>query len=91
MRLTDGIRLSPDVVTREVSGETMLLNLASGTYYGLDPVGARFLSLVQQGKSALKARDVLLELYDVEPATLDQDLEALLESLSLNGIVTAKL
>ena len=89
MKITDEVQLSPDVVTRKVGEETMLLNLASGTYYGLDPVGARFLSLVEQGKSPLQARDTLLELYDVEPAVLDQDLEALLDSLSLNGIVKA--
>ena len=89
MKLTDEFRLSPDVVTREVGEETMLLDLACGTYYGLDPVGARFLSLVQQGNSSLQARDALLALYDVAPAVLDHDLEALLESLSSNGIIKA--
>ena len=89
MKLTDELRLSPEVVIREVGAETMLLDLASGTYYGLDPVGAKFLSLVEQGNSPLSARDTMLEQYDVEPAVLDRDLEALLDSLSLNGIVKA--
>lgn len=87
MKLTDEFRLSPDVVTREIGTETMLLNLANGMYYGLDPVGARFLSLVGQGKLPLQARDTLLELYEVERAVLDRDLESLLESLSSNGII----
>lgn len=87
MKLTSEVRLSPDVVTRQVGEETMLLNLASGTYYGLDPVGARFLSLVEQGKSLLQARDALLEIYEVEREALDCDLEALLDDLAGNGIV----
>jgi len=89
MKLTDEVWLSPDVVTRAIGEETMLLDLASGTYYGLDAVGAQFVSLVQQGKSALEARDALLEIYDVETEVIDRDLEALLDSLSLRGIVRA--
>jgi len=91
MKISDEVRLSPDVITREMGDETILLDLASGMYFGLDPVGARFLALVEQGKSPLQARDSLLELYKIDPAVLDQDLEALLENLSLNGIVKAKL
>ena len=87
MKLAKEVRLSPDVVTRKIGTETVLLNLASGMYYGLDPVGARFLSLVEEGKAPLQARDALLELYDVEAVTLDRDLEALLDSLASNGIV----
>ena len=87
MKLTQGVQLSPDVVSRQVGEETVLLNLASGTYYGLDPVGARFLSLVEQGQSPMQARDAILETYDVKPEVLDRDLECLLDSLSANGIV----
>ena len=87
MKLSEKIRVSPDVVTREVGEETMLLNLASGTYYGLNEVGARFMSLIGTGKSPFQARDALLELFDVTPAVLERDLEALLYSLSLNGII----
>lgn len=87
MKLTEEVRLSPDVVTRKIGTETVLLNLASGMYYGLDPLGARFLSMVEGGKTPLQARDALLELYDVEAVTLDRDLGALLDSLASNGIV----
>lgn len=87
MKLTQGVQLSPDVVSRQVGEETVLLNLASGTYYGLNPVGARFLSLVEQGQSPMQARDAILETYDVKPEVLDRDLESLLDSLSANGIV----
>lgn len=47
--LTHDARLKiPDqVVTRQVSDETVLLNLESGTYFGLDPVGSRFLELLE--------------------------------------------
>jgi hypothetical protein len=87
--LKDTIRLSGDVVTREVGEETMLLDLASGTYFGLDPVGGRFWELLEEGKSPSEARDVLLGEFEVAETQLDRDLEALLADLAANGLVSA--
>ena len=90
MKLTDKFRLSEDVVTREVGDETMLLDLASGTYFGLDAVGGRFWQLLEEGKSALEGRDALLEAYDVGADQLTQDLEALLADLAAHGLIHAE-
>ena len=89
MKLTQPLELSGDVVAREVGSETMLLDLASGTYFGLDEVGGRFWQMLEDGKSASEARDALLDEYDVEPDELDRDLETLLAELAANGLVTA--
>ena len=89
MNLHDKIAVSTDVVAREVGEETMLLNLASGTYFGLDPVGGRFWQLLEEGKSASEARDALLQQYDVAPEQLDRDLEKLLADLAEHGLVGA--
>ena len=89
MKLNDKIAVSTDVVAREVGEETMLLNLASGTYFGLDPVGGRFWQLHEEGKSATEARDALLQQYDVAPEELDRDLEKLLADLAAHGLVSA--
>ena len=89
MKLNDKIAVSSDVVAREVGEETMLLNLASGTYFGLDPVGGRFWQLLEEGKSATEARDALLQQYDVAPEELDRDLEKLLADLAAHGLVSA--
>ena len=89
VRLTDEIIVSPNVVAREVGGETMLLDLASGTYFGLDQVGGRFWQLLEEGQSPREARSVLLAEYDVEPEVLDVDLEHLLADLAANGLVSA--
>ena len=85
----DKIAVSTDVVAREVGEETMLLNLASGTYFGLDPVGGRFWQLLEEGKSATEARDALLQQDDVAPEELDRDLEKLLADLAAHGLVSA--
>jgi hypothetical protein len=89
VKLSDEISVSSNVVAREVGGETMLLDLASGTYFGLDPVGGRFWQLLEEGKSPEQARDVLLAEYEVAAAQLDRDLEKLLADLAANGLVSA--
>ena len=89
MKLSDTIEVSDNVVAREVGGETMLLDLASGTYFGLDAVGGRFWQLLEEGKSPSTARDVMLEEYDVGADQLERDLENLLAELAANGLVTA--
>ena len=88
MKLSDRIEVSGEVVSREVGDETMLLDLSSGTYFGLDPVGARFWQLLEEGRSPLDARETLAAEYDVDPAQLERDLEALLDELASHGLVT---
>ena len=41
MTLSDKVYISPQAMARTVGDETVILDLASGTYFGLDPVGAR--------------------------------------------------
>ncbi|HQS95380.1 MAG TPA: PqqD family protein [Novosphingobium sp.] len=89
MELTETITLSEDVVAREVGEETMLLDLASGTYFGLNPVGGRFWQLIEEGRSAAEARDLLLEEFDVSADVLDADLSALLDELAAKGLIAA--
>jgi len=46
--LDRSVRVGKDVMFRELDGEAVLLNLESGKYYGLDPVGSRIWQFVQQ-------------------------------------------
>lgn len=88
MTLSHNYTLSDDVVAREVGDETMLLDLASGTYFGLNPVGGLFWKMLEEGRALAEARAALLEEFDVDEATLDQDLSALLTDLVEKGLVS---
>jgi Coenzyme PQQ synthesis protein D (PqqD) len=82
------LTLSDDVVAREVDDETMLLDLASGEYFGLNPVGGRFWQLLEQGSSLAETRDTLLDEFEVEAAQLDRDLADLIAQLAEKGLVS---
>ena len=44
--------VSKDVLFQEVAGETVLLDLNSESYFGLDEVGTRIWTLLNEGRTA---------------------------------------
>ena len=81
------LTVSKDVLFQEVSGETVLLDLASEQYFGLDEVGTRVWQLLNEGQSLDAMLEVLLGEYEVERERLEADVRALLESLIEAGLV----
>jgi hypothetical protein len=81
---------SDGAVFRELEGESVLLNLETGTYYGLDVVGTRAWQLAAAAGSLRAVRDALAEEYDAEPAVIERDLLVLAEALIGNGLWTLK-
>lgn len=88
MNLNQAITLSPDVISQEVSRETVLLDLESENYFGLDEVGTRIWQLIKETGDLQAVYDTLLEEYEVSGERLQQDLETLLTEISDLGLVT---
>ena len=82
------MRISPDVLFQEVSGEMVLLDLESETYFGLDEIGARIWTRLSEGDSPAQIVNRLLDEYEVDRNTLEKDVAALLGSLVEAGLVT---
>jgi len=85
--LSQQAKPSDDVLFQEVGGEAVLLNLASESYFGLDPVGTRIWVLLSEDGSLQRAFDLLCDEYEVEPAQLEADLLGLVEKLAESGLV----
>ena len=82
------VTVNPDVVFRDVEGETVLLHLERGIYFGLDAVGTRvWASLVEHGCARPVVAE-LLEEFDVTAAVLESDIAHLLDALAENELVT---
>ena len=84
---TSRIVVSSDQLSCDLAGEAAILNLKSGVYYGLDPVGARIWTLVQAPVTFAQIRDALLAHYDVEEVRLDADIRDLLGKLAEQGLI----
>lgn len=86
--LTSVFTVPPQVAARAVGNETVLLDLAAGTYYGLDPIGARIWSLISTGKSLGQVCETMLDEYEVAREVIEQDALSLLGDLVAKNLVT---
>jgi hypothetical protein len=81
------VAASKDQVFCDLAGEAAILNLTNSVYYGLDIVGARIWTLVQEPITVAAVRDVILREYDVEQEQCERDLLGLLQKLSAEGLI----
>ena len=84
---SDSVRIPDDVLISNVQEESVILNLDSERYFGLDDVGTRFLSVLTSSDSIDAAYKSLLSEYQVDRDVLRHDLIALIENLIEQGIV----
>jgi len=84
---TDRIRVPKDVLISRLQEESVLLNLDNESYYGLDDVGTRMLSVLNSSDSVQSAWLQLVDEYDVDREVLRDDLVSLVERLLEQGLV----
>lgn len=75
------------VLVRHLDGETVLLNIETEKYFGLDATGTRMWELVTHSTSIEAAFGKLAEEFDVEPTVLHEHLSDLLKQLVENGLL----
>ncbi len=78
---------SKDQISCDLEGEAAILNLKSGTYFGLDPVGATIWSLIVQPRRVAEIRNALIDQFDVEAERCSRDLLQLLGELHAHGLI----
>ena len=76
MNVTDRVTIPSQVMARTVGDETVILDLAGGTYYGLDAVGARM-----TGEEYL---DFFGKVYGLDAKTRKSRSDYLLDYFGLN-------
>jgi hypothetical protein len=81
------ITAAPDVMFQTVGDESVLLNLRTSLYLGLNPVGTRMWVALTGTASAQAAYESLLSEYEVPADQLRQDLEDFLGKLSDHGLI----
>lgn len=84
------IAAAEDQVSCDLGGESAILNLSNGVYYGLDALGARIWELIREPKTVNEVRDVILSEYEVEPDRCERDLVELLGQLNDQGLIQVR-
>ena len=81
MDLSGKVAIPPQVMARQVGDEQVILDLASGTYFGLHPVGARVWGLLAEGKTISEVCDTMVVEYDVTRSALEVDILTLVQTM----------
>lgn len=78
------MRVTPqaDVLVRRMGDEAVVLNLKTETYYMLNSTSIRMWEALTGSDSVDSAIAQLLEEYDVDPAELRADVDALIATLT---------
>ena len=74
-------------VSSDIGGETAILNLKNGVYYGLDPVGTRIWELIQEPITVKVIKETILAEYEVESERCENDLLALLNDMAKENLI----
>ncbi len=81
MNLADKPTVPAQVMARKLGVETVILDLASGTYFGLDQVGARVWELMAEGMSLGTICEAMAGEYEVSREVLQRDVIELADKL----------
>lgn len=85
--LASRARLPQHVVHRAFVAETIILNLSTGQYHGLNPTAGRMLEAVDSSPTVAATVPVLAAEYEVDAARIEADLVELLRGLLDRGLI----
>src|SRR5246127_5393964 len=76
-----------DQVSCALDGDTVILHVGSGTYYGLNAVGSTIWDLIQEARTIAEIHDRLLQQYEADAGECERDLLNILDDLSKASLV----
>ncbi|OQB98378.1 MAG: hypothetical protein BWX81_00476 [Spirochaetes bacterium ADurb.Bin110] len=80
------LRLKDSVMKTMVDNEIVLLDKATGMYYGLNETASRMLELTLEHRKRDEIFSIIQEEFDVDMPTIEHDFDALLENLINKGL-----
>jgi hypothetical protein len=75
------------VVYRSFVAETVMLNLQTGQYHGLNPTAGKMLDALQTAPTVGAAIPALIEQYGIAQEQIERDLLALVGGLLERGLI----
>jgi hypothetical protein len=88
--MTGRVKVPGHVMARQLGDECVMLDMASGHYFGLDPVGTRIWQLLSQTSSFGEIVERLAHEYDVTHEQAEADLVRFVDELKANGLLSVE-
>ncbi len=77
----------PGFITSEIDGETVMMSVEQGNYFGLDSVGTRIWDGIKSPTKVCELINSLVEEFEVELSTCEKDVLEFLQRLSEKQII----
>jgi len=87
---TTAVEVPEHIVFRAFAAETVMLNLQTGTYHGLNPTAGRMLEVLQEHAVIKQAAAVIAEEYEQDPAFVEADMQTLCSGLIERGLLVVQ-
>ena len=87
MNLETRPTIPPQVISREVGDDTVLLDLASGMYFGVDGVAKRIWESISQGLNLGETAELIASEYAVDSANAQTDVLEFVSDLLERGLL----
>jgi len=87
LTLDNKVKIPEGVVFQKVGEEIVFLNLDTGIYFGLDPVGSRIWDLLVEKGTLQSVFESMKEEYEVAPEELQKDILLLVQELQVKRLV----
>ncbi len=81
------IEVPQHVVYRTFPSETVVLNLQTGKYHGLNPTAGRMLETLERSDSVLEAATIAAGEYEQPQAAMERDMCELCNRLLARGLI----
>lgn len=76
-----------ELLTSEIDGETVMMSVENGEYYGMDAIGSRIWGLIEEPRQVSDLVRLLLEEFDTDEETCLADALDFLSQLAEYGVV----
>jgi hypothetical protein len=84
------VTIADQVYAERIEDETVLLELGTGRYYGLDAVASRLWHLLAELGSTEAAANAALQEYDVSAEELSRDIDVLVKELVQRNLLVVE-
>ena len=90
MNLDTQLSIPPQVMSRLVGDETVLLDLSSGIYFGVDGVGKRIWDSIAEGRNLGQTAAVIAAEYEVDEVQAETDVIEFTSDLVERGLLESQ-
>lgn len=88
--LQSTVQRNPEMISSDMDGETVMMSIENGEYYGLNPIGSRIWELIENETTVDAVINTLLVEYEVGMEQCKNETLEFLHKLLNNNLIIVK-